>query len=92
MQNGPSSDPNYALSGSLSTTIRRDPGITREIYYLKICGCYGHSIINVGAPSVSYTPGETNISISFSGGLSVDNLGIKKYKIFTNMKKEAIDA
>lgn len=85
-------DPAYALAGSLSTTIKRDSGVTRDIYYLKIASCYGHSIINIGAPTVSYTPGDTNIGFSFTGGFNIDNIGIKKYKIYTNCTKEAIDA
>ncbi len=92
MQTGASTDPSYALSGSIRTTIRKDSGVTRQIYYLKICGVYGHSVINIGAPSVSFTPGQTDIGISFSGGINIDNIGIKKYKIFTNGTKEAIDA
>lgn len=92
MQTGISSDPSYALSGELETTIKKDSGVTRQIYYLKICGVYGHSVINIGAPSVSFTPGDTSIGISFSGGFNIDNIGIKKYKIYTNRTKEAIDA
>lgn len=92
MTYGSSSDPYYALSGSLTTTIQKDAAVSRDIYYLKICGVYGHSIINIGAPSVSFTPGDTSIGISFTGGLSIDNIGIKKYKIYTNGTKVAIDA
>ena len=29
-------DPAYALAGSLFTTIKKDSGVTRDIYYLKI--------------------------------------------------------
>lgn len=92
MQTGISSDPSYALSGDIETTIKKDSGVTRQIYYLKICGVYGHSVVNIGAPSVSFTPGDTAIGISFSGGFNIDNIGIKKYKIYTNKTKEAIDA
>lgn len=92
MTHGASSDPYYALSGSLRTTIQKDSMVARDIYYLKICGVYGHSIINIGSPSVSFTPGDTSIGISFTGGLSIDNIGIKKYRIYTDRSKVAIDA
>lgn len=92
MMLGASSDPYYALSGKLETTIKKDSGVIRNIYYLKICGVYGHSILNFGSPSVSFTPGDTSIGISFTGTISVDNIGIKKYKIYTNRTKVPIDA
>lgn len=85
-------NPCYALSGEMATLISRDLNGTRSIYYLKVCGVYGHSIISIGAPTVSFTPGDLNIGISFTGGLNTENLGIKKYKIYSDGRKVPIDA
>lgn len=82
----------YALKGSMITNITKDSGISRDIYYLKVCGVYGHSVINFGTPSVSFTSGALSIGISFNGGLNINNIGILKYKVYTNGSKEAIDA
>lgn len=72
------------LSGKMTTTIKKDASVTRNIQYLKVCGVYGHTVANIGAPSVSFTSGSTSIGISFTGGLNTDNIGIKKYKIYNN--------
>lgn len=85
-------DPSYALSGSLSTAINRVPGVSRSIYYLKVCGCYGHSILSLGAPTLDCTVGDTSVGITFSGGIDIDNIGIKKYIIYTDKTMQPIDA
>lgn len=84
----------YALSGKLKTSIERDSQVTRNILYIKVCGVYGHSVVNLGAPSPSFSVGDDAFGLSFGStiGVSVDNLGIKKYKIYTNKTKVAIDA
>ena len=80
----------YALSGLLQTFIQKDSNVKRDIYYLKICGVYGHSLINIGAPSVSFSP--DSIGISFTGGINVENIGIKKYWLYMDGRKLKIDA
>ncbi len=82
----------FADSGFLQTYISRDSGLTRGIYYLKVCGVYGHTIINIGAPTVSFTPGELDVGISFTGGLSTSNLGVVKYRIYEGGRKVPFDA
>lgn len=80
-------NPGYALSGSLTAYISRDAAISRDIYYLKICGVYGHTVINIGAPSVSLSPDPISVGISFTGGLNTDNIGIKKYRMYMDGRK-----
>lgn len=82
----------FAESGFLHTFVSKDSGITRDIYYLKVSGVYGHTIFNIGAPTVSFGPGEQNVGISFTGGLNTDNLGIKKYRIYTDGRKVPFEA
>lgn len=82
----------FADSGFLQTYISRDSGLTRSIYYLKVCGVYGHTLANIGAPTVSFGPGELNVGISFTGGLYTDNLGIKKYRIYEGGRKVPFEA
>lgn len=74
----------------MQTFLERDSAVNRDIYYIKVCGVYGHTLVNIGAPSVSFSP--NSIGFSFSGGLSTDNLGIKKYRLFIDGRKVAIDA
>lgn len=67
-------------------------GLTRTIYYLKVSGVYGHTIVNIGAPTVSFGVGLDSVAISFTGGLNTENLGIKKYRLYTDGKKAPFEA
>lgn len=67
-------------------------GLTRTIYCLKVSGVYGHTIVNIGAPTVSFGAGLDRVAISFTGGLNTENLGIKKYRLYTDGKKAPFEA
>lgn len=85
---GTATDPVYAMSGSANVQIQKDQGITRDFYYLKVSGLYGHTVANIGAPSVSVSDG--GISLSFSGGIKTDNIAGDKCKIDLNNKRTTI--
>lgn len=80
----------WAKKGELDVCIRKDPSITRSIYYVKFAGLYGHSQVTIGAPSISVTPGSDSISFSFTGGISINNIAGCKYKIYAGGRKEPI--
>ncbi len=69
----------WAKEGSISIQLRKDPSITRNIHHVKVAGLYGHSVINMSAPSISIGGGD--IGISFSGNVSVDNIAGAKAKV-----------
>lgn len=78
----------YAKRGSGHVQIQKDAGVTRDFYYLKVGALYGHTVVNIGFPSLSVSAG--GIGIGFSGGLSTDNIGGDKCKIDLNNQKTAI--
>lgn len=82
----------WAKEGSLYLQIEKDPSVTAEIAYVKIAGLYGHSIISIGAPSLSVGAGDGAISFSFSGGINIDNIAGCKYKFYPDGRKISIAA
>ncbi len=70
-------DETIALDGSVSLQIQRQPYLTRSIQYVKFSALYGHTILNIGFPSLS-ADDKGGIGMSFSGGLNTDNVAGEK--------------
>lgn len=60
----------YAKIGKVSVAIRVPSGANQTIDHIFVAGLYGHTLLTVGAPSVSVTSG--SCSISFSPSIGVD--------------------
>lgn len=69
----------WAKQGAMSISLERDSTITRDIHHIKIAGLYGHSVINIGIPSI--TVSANDVGFSFSGGLNTDNIADAKIKV-----------
>lgn len=74
----------WVKSGSLWLTISLDSTVNNSISYIKVKGCYGHSIVS-GTPSVSFSGTGASIDFSFSG--STQDLCPVKYKISSDGTK-----
>lgn len=62
-----------ALDGMVSVQILKNASQARDFEYVKVSAIYGHTILNIGFPSLSIDKG--GIGIGFSGGLNTDNVG-----------------
>lgn len=60
----------YAKIGKVSVAIKIPTGVDQTIDHIFVAGLYGHTLIGVGSPSVSVSPG--SCAISFSANTSVD--------------------
>lgn len=60
----------YSKVGKVSVAIRVPSGVDQTIDHIFVAGLYGHTVLGVGAPSVSVTRG--SCSISFSPSIGVD--------------------
>ena len=69
----------YAKKGYINVVIEPYEGTETEIRVVDVLGLYGHTLIGVGAPSISIGSG---ISFSFTGNTSVDNIA-RKQRVFT---------
>lgn len=62
----------YAKKGYIEVSLYV-PGATRDLSYVAVGGLYGHTNVNLGpTPSVNYSAGSTDLSLSFTPSWSVD--------------------
>lgn len=70
----------YAGDGYIQVSVKVEPEVTNTISYLKVAALYGHTTIGVDFPSIGLSP-TGDISIGFSGNISIDPIGGAKVKI-----------
>jgi len=63
----------YAKEGIITVEVALEQGVNNSIAYMKVAGLYGHSVVDIGDPSVSVDMA-MSVSISFTGGLSTDKI------------------
>lgn len=79
-----------ALDGSVQLQVQKNASQARDFEYVKFSAIYGHTILNIGFPSLS-VDNHGGVGIGFSGGLNTDNVGgdmcmIDIHKIKTPIK------
>ncbi len=72
----------YARTGTIEVTINVPKGVNQNIHHIFVSGLYGHTLIGLGSPSVSVTPG--SIGIGFTGNTSIDSIADRKATIRTD--------
>lgn len=66
----------YAKTGTVTVTVKLSSGSKEDIHHIYIAGLYGHTLVGVGSPSVSVSPG--SVGISFTGNTSTDAIASRK--------------
>ena len=72
----------YAKTGTVRVSIRVPSGVSANIDCIFVAGLYGHTVVGIGAPSVSVSKG--SFGISFTGNTSMDELADRKATIYRN--------
>ena len=57
-------------------------GVSANIDCIFVAGLYGHTVVGIGAPSVSVSKG--SFGISFTGNTSIDEIAGRKATIYRN--------
>ncbi len=77
----------YAKIGKVSVSIKVPTGVSQNIDHIFVAGLYGHTLLGVGAPSVSVSSG--SCAISFTANLDIDAIASSRGTITqgsTNIK------
>lgn len=64
----------YAKTGEVTVSIKVPEKSQQSISYIFVAGLYGHTLVGIGSPCVSYSSG--GIGIGFTGLTTTDDLGL----------------
>ena len=74
----------YAKRGIIDITVEVPSSVNNDINYVKVAGVYGHTIMGIGAPSVTASgsgASPTDLVIDFVLSTEVDKVGSRKAQI-----------
>ncbi len=90
--NGADPSAYWIKTGKVTITVKLATGSTAQIYYMKLCGLYGHSTKAITAsPSITAGVGEASWSFTFQASTFVQTHAVAKYAYYTNSAIPPVD-